>query len=213
MNENYTKVLLCAHMYTILIIISLINDYYSKGNIGYLHVDCHLDSAPDWEGNPFTNCSGPARAFDLPNCSGRNMAHMGSRNGLNPKDWVDFWVDNDVRLVTMQEVVDRGIEACTNEIFEIAWDGTDGVYWSWDTDSLDASCMPGTTAPETFGITSREAIKHARIAGSYGSDIFEISELSPQFDVSDMSIKLACCMVYHYLGSRARTLMDLGKKA
>jgi agmatinase len=138
------------------------------------------------------------------------MAHMGSRNGLNPKDWVDFWIDNKVRLIPMQEVVDRGIEACTREIFEIAWDGTDGVYWSWDTDSLDASCMPGTTAPETFGIKSREAIQHARIAGAYGADIFEISELSPIFDVSHMSIKLACCMVYHYLGSRARTILDQG---
>jgi len=70
--------------------------------------------------------------------------------------------------------------------------------------------MPGTTAPETFGIKSREAIQHARIAGAYGADIFEISELSPIFDVSHMSIKLACCMVYHYLGSRARTILDQG---
>ena len=110
----------------------------------------------------------------------------------------------------MQEVVDRGIEACTREIFEIAWDGTDGVYWSWDTDSLDASCMPGTTAPGTFGIKSREAIRHARIAGTYGADILAISELCPIFVVSHMSIKLACGMVYHYLGSRAKTLRDQG---
>ncbi len=189
------------------------SEFHRTGKIGYLHVDCHLDSAPDWEGNPNTNCSGPARAFDLPNCDGANMAHMGSRNGLNPKDWVDFWIDNDVRLLPMQEVVERGIVPCTREIFELAWAGTDGVYWSWDTDSLDASCMPGTTAPETFGIKAREAIQLARTAGQYGADVLEISELSPQFDVSHMSIKLACCMVYHYLGSRAKTLRDKGETA
>ena len=70
--------------------------------------------------------------------------------------------------------------------------------------------MPGTTAPECFGIKSREAIQLARIAGTYGVDVLEISELCPIFDVSQMSIKLACCMIYHYLGSRARTLLDRG---
>ena len=75
----------------------------------------------------------------------------------------------------------------------------------------DASCMPGTTAPECFGIKPREALQIARIAGSYGADILEISELCPIFDVSQMSIKLACCMLYHYLGSRAQTLRAEGK--
>jgi agmatinase len=189
-----------------------LSDFHKKGKIGYLHIDCHLDSAPDWGGITITNCSGTSRALDLPNCDARNMAHMGSRNGLNPKDWVDFFDDNKVRLLPMSEVVERGIEACGREIFDLAWNGTDAVYCSWDTDSLDASCMPGTTASECFGIKSREAIQLARIAGQYGADVFEVSELCPMFDVSYMSIKLACCMVYHFLGSRAHTLRAAGKQ-
>ena len=59
-------------------------------------------------------------------------------------------------MVPMQEIVDRGIDACTNEIFDIAWKGTNGIYWSWDTDSLDASCMPGTTAPKPLGSKPRD---------------------------------------------------------
>ncbi len=188
-----------------------LSDYNKSGKIGYMHIDCHLDSAPDWGGIKNTNCSPVSRAFDLPNCDGVNIAHMGSRNGLNPKDWYDFFANSDAHLIPMMEVVDRGIEECTKEIFDVAWKGTDAVYCSWDTDSLDASCMPGTTAPECFGIMSREAIQIARIAGTYGADILEVSELSPIFDVSQMSIKLACCMIYHYLGSRAKTLRDQGK--
>ena len=126
------------------------------------------------------------------------------------KDWVDFYVDNGIRMLPMTEIVERGIDPCTREIFDIAWNGTDAIYCSWDTDSLDASCMPGTTAPECFGIKAREAIQLARIAGTYGADILEISELSPIFDVSQMSTKLACCLIYHYLGSRAQTLRDRG---
>ena len=111
-----------------------LSDFHKTGRIGYLHVDCHLDAAPDWAGNAFTNCSGPSRALDLPNCNAKNLVHMGSRNGLNPKDWHDFFVDNEVRLIPMQELVARGVVECTKEIFTRAWDGTDGVYFSWDTE-------------------------------------------------------------------------------
>jgi agmatinase len=189
-----------------------LSDYKKNGRIGYLHVDCHLDSAPDWEGNILTNCSGSSRALDLPNCSAANMAHMGSRNGLNPKDWVDTLIDKGARLLPMHEFADRGVEACTREIFERAWNGTDGVYFTWDTDSLDASCAPGTTAPEPFGIKAREAIQLARIAGEYGASIMEISELCPLWDANNITSKLSCCMVYHFLGSRAKTLRDRGLK-
>ena len=140
------------------------------------------------------------------------MVHMGSRNGLNPKDWHDFFVDNEVRLIPMQEFVARGVVECTKEIFTRAWDGTDGVYFSWDTDSIDSSCMPGTTAPECFGLKGREIIQLARTAGTFGADIMEVSELCPKFDVSHISIKTAALMIYHFLGSRAKTLRDRGQQ-
>lgn len=190
-----------------------LSDFLGTGSMGYLHVDCHLDSAPDWGGNTITNCSGTSRALDLPNCDARNMAHLGSRNGLNPKDWVDFIRDNGIGLLPMREIVERGIEACTHEIFERAWLDTDGVYFSWDTDSLDCSCAPGTTAPEPFGIKAREALKLAKIAGTYGASVMEISELCPLWDANNITSKLACCMVYHFLGSRAHTLRAQGKTA
>ena len=181
--------------------------------MGYLHIDCHLDAAVDWGGIEITNASGPTQALKLPNCNSENMAHMGSRNGLNPKDWMDFWIDNDIPIVPMSEVVERGVEPCTRFIFERAWNGTEGVYCSWDTDSLDCSCMPGTSCPESYGIKAREAIQLARVMGEYGADVLELAELSPIFDASQMSMKLACNMIYHYLGSRAVTLRRRGEAA
>ena len=44
--------------------------------------------------------------------------------------------------------------------------------------------MPGTTAPECFGLKGREIIQLARTAGTFGADIMEVSELCPKFDVS-----------------------------
>ena len=177
-----------------------------QAQMGYLHVDCHLDAAVDWGGNEITNASGPPMALKLPNCSGKNMAHMGSRNGLNPKDWMDFWVDNDIPIVPMSEVVEKGIDTCGRFILDRASQGTEAIYFSWDTDSLDHSCMPGTSCPESFGIKAREAIALARIAGEYDVDVLELAELAPVFDTSMISVKLACNLIYHFLGSRAAML-------
>lgn len=205
------KVILCGGDHSVPIPgARALSHHHKDGWIGYLHVDCHLDSASDWFGIENTNCSGTSSALGLPNCSATNIAHLGSRNGLNPKDWHDFFVDNEVRLFPMMEVAERGMDTCGKEMLDIAWAGADAVYMSWDTDSLDSSCNPSATLAECFGIEAREAIQLARLTGTYGVDILELSELCPIFDVSQMSIKLACCMVYHYLGSRARTLMDQG---
>ncbi len=211
--EGGAKVILCGGDHSLPIPGSrALSRFHRDGTIGYLHVDSHLDAGPDWAGNKITNCSGPARAIELPNCRARNMAHLGSRNSLNPKDWYDFYVDNEIRVITMREVVDRGIEACGREIMDIAWRGTDAVYFSWDTDSIDISCMPGSTSPECYGLKGREAIQLARVAGTYGADVLELVELSPYHDVSHISIRLAVNLIYHYLGSRAKTLRDQGRK-
>ena len=128
--EDDAKVILCGGDHSVPISGAMaLSDFQKDGKIGYLHIDCNLDSAPDWGGIRNTNCSGPSRAFEFPNCDGTNMAHMGSRNGLNPKDWVDFYVDNEVRIIPMYEVVERSVVACTKEIFDIAWNGTDSVYF------------------------------------------------------------------------------------
>ena len=76
-----------------------------------------------------------------------------------------------------------------------------------------ASTLPACPDPRrrnAIGLKGREAIQFARIAGEYGCDVLEIVELAPQFDISQMSIKMAANMIYHYLGSRAKTLRDQG---
>jgi agmatinase len=211
--EGGAKVIMCGGDHSLPIPGARALSHFTRnGRMGYLHVDSHLDAAPDWAGNRFTNCSGSSRALELPNCNAANMAHMGSRNSLNPKDWYDFFVDNDIPVIAMSEIVERGIEVCATQIFERAWRGTNSVYFTWDTDSIDISCMPGSTSPECYGLKGREAIQLARVAGRYGCDVLDVVELAPYFDVSHMSTKMAANMIYHYLGSRARTLIEQGKQ-
>ena len=61
-----------------------------RPKIGYLHVDAHLDAGPDWAGNKITNCSGPARAIELPNCSAQEHGAYGIAQQPQPERLVGF---------------------------------------------------------------------------------------------------------------------------
>lgn len=203
--EGGAKVLLCGGDHSVPIPAArALSDHHRKGRIGYCQYDCHIDAAPDWGGVEITNCSGMSRACELPNCSGESMAHVGSRNGLNPKDWMDFCIDNGIKVYRMWEVIERGIAAVTHEAMQRCWQGVDSIYFSIDTDCLDSACAPGTTAPEPGGIKAREILEAVRVAGTYGqAGIIEISELCPVYDSNNITSKLACCILYEYLGACA----------
>ena len=67
--EGGAKVIMCGgdHSLPIPGIARPVPTTRRRGQIGYLHVDAHLDAGPDWAGNKITNCSGPvARASNFP---------------------------------------------------------------------------------------------------------------------------------------------------
>ena len=181
-----------------------LSDFHKDGRIGYAHYDCHLDAASDWGGIKITNASGMARAVELPNCTGANIAHVGSRNAATPKDFVDFADDHGILVEMMDDVIDRGVVPITHGVMERCWKGCDSVYLSIDTDCLDSSCAPGTTLPEPNGFTAREMILAAKAAGEHGVGILEISELCSVFDINLITSKLSCMIVCNFLGSHAK---------
>jgi agmatinase len=66
----------------------------------------------------------------------------------------------------MSTIRQRGIEALIPEVLDRVWDGVDGVYVTFDTDSIDAAFAPGTTGPEPGGFTSAEIIRIGALLGS-----------------------------------------------
>ncbi len=117
---------------------------------------------------------------------------------------------------TMTEVVERGVDACTREIFDIAWNGTDAQYLSFNFNVMDASAAPGVTASEPGGLESREMMRIASAIGARGSvGVIDVSELCPIFDVSGTTSRLAVCVVLRILAAMARSrgeLVDQGIK-
>ncbi|MEM8546244.1 MAG: arginase family protein, partial [Cyanobacteria bacterium P01_H01_bin.119] len=87
---------------------------------------------------------------------------------------------------------EMGLDAAADFAIEKATDGTDCVWISFDIDCIDAGFVPGTGWPEPGGLMPREAlyllkriIQSAPICG------LEVVEVSPPYDISDITALLA----------------------
>ena len=83
-----------------------------------------------------------------------------------------------------------------------ATDGTDCVYISFDIDCIDAGFVPGTGWPEPGGLLPREAlyllkkiIQNTTVCG------LEVVEVSPPYDISDMTSLMATRVICDAIAS------------
>jgi catechol 2,3-dioxygenase-like lactoylglutathione lyase family enzyme len=113
------------------------------------------------------------------------------------------WEVDDIEA-TVRELKERGVEPVLKDALDRVWDGTDGVYVTWDTDSVDAAYAPGTTEPEPGGLTSHEVLEIARIVGERGFTAFDNVELAPIYDLSGITGKLVWCVLAELLYANAK---------
>lgn len=172
--------------------------------MGYLAIDAHMDAGYSVDGEKETNCSGVARASELPNVNPENVAIVGVRGSLNPREWLDLIRERGINMYPMREVKERGVEPVLKDALDRVWDGTDGVYVTWDTDSVDSAHAPGTTEPEPGGLTSHEILEVARIVGERGFTALDNVELAPIYDLSGITGKLVWCVLAEALYSNAK---------
>ena len=95
-------------------------------------------------------------------------------------------------ILTVTDITEMGLDAAADFAIEKATDGTDCVYISFDIDCIDAGFVPGTGWPEPGGLLPREAlyllkkiVQNTTVCG------LEIVEVSPPYDVSDMTALMA----------------------
>lgn len=177
--------------------------------MGYLHFGANLDLADSWAGERNVSTCALARITELPNLAAKNVAHVGARNSLNPKDWIDLARDRSIRFYPIFEVFERGVDAVIEEATERVWSGTDAQYLSFNFNVMDASMAPGVTSAEPGGLESREMMRIADALGRRGGvSVIEVSELCPIFDVSGTTSRLAVCVVLRILAAMARSHGD-----
>ena len=146
-------------------------------NPGLVLIDTHLDTAPDVGGEELNHCCPITRAVDA-GFDPERMVLIGMSGWMNPKTEIEYCRERGIRVIWLEEIWEKGTAWAVEEAVNVARAGSDGVYLTFDVDSLDAAHGAATCCPTPGGLTSREAIELVRgvaAGGLLGVDIVEVA--------------------------------------
>lgn len=181
-------------------------EYTPNARYGFILFDSHLDTALDVDGDPWNHCCPVTRTLELSCFKPENAVIIGPGGALNPKAELEYVRENNISLFTSRDVYKMGIEKVIEETIKTVSDGTDGVYITFDMDVLEASQTPGTCAPTPGGLTVREMIKAIDLLGQIKLIGFDVAEIAPAYDHSDITALTAARFILDMLASHARYL-------
>ena len=100
-------------------------------------------------------------------------------------------------MVTIDDAFQMGVPGVVKAIREGV--GHRPVYVSLDIDSVDPAFAPGTGTPEVGGFTSHQMLQLVR--GLRGLNLvgFDLVEVSPPYDHSDITAILAANLTFEFL--------------
>ena len=101
----------------------------------------------------------------------------------------------------MSDMERMGIDRTAEMALEMAWDGVDMVYMSFDNDSIDCGFVPGTGWPEPGGFLPREALALASKVAAEGICGMELVEVSPPYDTSEITALMGTRVIVDVLGA------------
>lgn len=179
---------------------------YIDGNIGIIHFDRHSDLSEKsyderMHGSPFFH------ATNIPNAPATNLVQIGIGGWTGTKPGMKVARERKATVITIEDIEHFGIERIMEYALEIAWKGAKAVWLSFDIDSVDPAFAPGTGTPEPGGLLPREVLKMVRLTAREGLQGMELVEVSPPYDVADITSLLGGRVIMDVLS----TLVEEGK--
>jgi guanidinopropionase len=151
--------------------------------VGMIHFDAHTDFYDRYFGGfTYTHGTPFRRAYEEGLLDPKRVVQIGIRGSAYDGEDVAWARANGVRVVMIEELMDRGIDPVMEEARTIV--GERPVYVSFDIDGIDPSMAPGTGTPEIGGFTTHQAqrmIRRLQGLNLIGADLVEVS---PPFDPS-----------------------------
>lgn len=173
--------------------------------IGVIHFDRHIDTQKkDLDERMHTTpfyWSAHERHFDM-----GNLVQIGIGGWQVPRPGVAEGAHGGSLVLTVEDIERIGIDQAADIALEVAWGGgAEGVYLSFDIDAIDPGFAPGTGWPEPGGLYPREALKLVRRFAAEGLLGMEIVEVSPPYDVSDITSLMGVRLICETLASMVST--------
>jgi len=179
-----------------------------KRPVGMIHFDAHTDLYDSYFGGfKYTHGTPFRRAVEEGVLDPKRTIQIGLRGSMYDLDDFKYGEKIGVRLVRIEEAMEKGPKAIMAEARKIVGDGP--TYVSFDIDMLDPVYAPGTGTPEIGGFTTFQAqqmLRELRGLHIAGADVVEVS---PPFDPSGMTAYAGVTMMFEILCSMAE---DVAKR-
>lgn len=136
-----------------------------------------------------------------PKLDPRYFAHVGARDLDDGEKGRIRELGLEGHFFTMSDIDKRGMLDCVNEAIDIASQASGGYAVTFDVDVIDPRFAPGSGTLVRGGATYREAhLALEVIAERGGMRSFEIVEVNPMLDQSNITVELACELILSALG-------------
>jgi guanidinopropionase len=179
-----------------------------KRPVGMIHFDAHTDLYDQYFGGfKYTHGTPFRRAIEEGVLDPKRTVQIGIRGSMYDAEDVTYGEDAGVRIIRIEEAMEKGPKAVMEEARRIVGDGP--IYVSFDIDMLDPVYAPGTGTPEVGGFTTYQAqqlLRGLRGLNIVGADVVEVS---PPFDPSGLTAYAGATMMFEILCSMAE---DVAKR-
>ncbi len=174
-----------------------------EGKLGIIHFDRHVDTQ-ETDLDERMHTTPWFHATNLPNVPARNLVQLGIGGWQAPRPGVKVSRERETTIMTVTDCSEMGMEAAAERALEVAWDGTDEVWLSFDVDCLDAGFVPGTGWPEPGGFLPREVLELVRRVAEPGLAGIEVVECSPPYDSADITSLIGVRVICDVLATLVR---------
>jgi agmatinase len=180
------------------------------GPVALIHFDSHSDTGDKRFGRKYTHGTPFRRAVEEGLVQVERSIQVGMRGSTYSRDSLDDARALGFDLVTSVEGQEMGVENMIKCIRERVGDGE--AFVSFDIDFVDPAYAPGTGTPEVGGFTSSETLRLVRGLEGLNLVAFDLVEVLPQYDPSQITALLAANIVYEFVSLVALKKKTLSKE-
>ncbi|MCW4038179.1 MAG: agmatinase [Candidatus Bathyarchaeota archaeon] len=167
------------------------------GPIALIHFDSHSDTVDQYFGQPYNHGTPFRRAIEENLLLADNSIQIGLRGSIYSADHLNIPKRLGFEIVTLEEIQEIGVRKLIEKVRNRIENSK--VFLTFDIDVVDPAYAPGTGTPEVGGFTSRETLNIIRGLKDLNFIGFDLVEVLPAYDPSEITALLAANIVYEFI--------------
>jgi len=170
----------------------------SRGPVAVIDFDSHTDAWDSYFGEKYNHGTWMRRAIEEGLVDVAHSIEVGLRGSIyGAEDWTGLRSELGLEYLTTEDVLRAGPEATAAAIR--ARVGDRPAFISFDIDVVDPAFAPGTGTPEPGGLSAHDALAIVRALRGIDFVGFDVVEVIPAYDPSDLTSFLAANLAYEML--------------